>query len=114
MFGRVVGVIAASLNLLVQLAYLNHDTFWSFTVILIDVPSVRAFRLLLGPDQHSPTVVSSGDQVVSEDDLDESDDGADDHAEQSVQEEGRHERVLEDLGVVDRVQHRLFDLQRQQ
>ena len=58
-------------------------------------------------------VVSSGDQVVGEDDLDKSDDGADDHAEQSVQEEGRHERVLEDLGVVDRVQHRLFDLQRQ-
>ena len=37
MFGRIVGVIVASLNPLVQLAYLNHNTFWSFTMILIDV-----------------------------------------------------------------------------
>ncbi len=37
MFGRVVGVIVASLNALVQLAYLNHNTFWSFTMIIIDV-----------------------------------------------------------------------------
>ena len=29
MFGRVVGIIVASLNALVQLAYLNHNTFWS-------------------------------------------------------------------------------------
>src|SRR6185312_1099506 len=35
MFGRVVGILVASLNLLVQLAYLNHNTFWSFTMILI-------------------------------------------------------------------------------
>ena len=37
MFGRIVGVIVAAVNLLAQLAYLNHNTFWSFTVILIDV-----------------------------------------------------------------------------
>jgi len=37
MFGRVVGVLVASLNLLVQLAYLNHNPFWSFTMILIDL-----------------------------------------------------------------------------
>jgi len=37
MFGRVVGILVASLNLLVQLAYLNHNTFWSFTMILIDI-----------------------------------------------------------------------------
>ena len=61
----------------------------------------------------SGSVVRSSDEVVGEDDLDESDDGADDHAEQSVEEEGRHDRVLEDVGVVDGVQHRLFDLQGQ-
>ena len=37
MFGRIVGIIVASLNALVQLAYLNHNTFWSFTMIIIDV-----------------------------------------------------------------------------
>ena len=37
MFGRVVGILVASLNLLVQLAYLNHNTFWSLTMILIDI-----------------------------------------------------------------------------
>jgi hypothetical protein len=37
MFGRVVGILVAALNLFVQLAYLNHNTFWSFTMILIDI-----------------------------------------------------------------------------
>src|SRR4051812_33875809 len=37
MFGRVVGIIVASLNALVQLAYLNHNTFWSLTMIIIDI-----------------------------------------------------------------------------
>ena len=37
MFGRVVGVLVASVNALAQLAYLNHNTFWSFTMILVDI-----------------------------------------------------------------------------
>ena len=37
MFGRVVGIIVASVNALAQLAYLNHNTFWSFTMIIIDL-----------------------------------------------------------------------------
>jgi hypothetical protein len=37
MFGRVVGILVASLNALVQLAYLNQNTFWSLTMIFIDV-----------------------------------------------------------------------------
>lgn len=37
MFGRIVGVTIASLNAIVQLAYLDHNTFWSFTMILVDV-----------------------------------------------------------------------------
>jgi hypothetical protein len=39
-FGRVVGIIVASVNALVQLAYLNHNTFWSLTMILIDIPVI--------------------------------------------------------------------------
>ena len=42
MFGRVVGILVASLNLLVQLAYLNHNTFWSFTMILVDILVIYA------------------------------------------------------------------------
>ena len=37
MFGRIVGVAVAALNAIVQLSYLDHNTFWSFTMILIDV-----------------------------------------------------------------------------
>jgi len=37
MFGRIVGVIVAGLNALLQLAYLPHYPFWSFTMIVIDV-----------------------------------------------------------------------------
>ena len=36
MFGRVVGVVAASGNAILQLAYLNHNVFWSFTMIVVD------------------------------------------------------------------------------
>ncbi len=37
MFGRVLGVLIASVNLLAQLAYLDHNPFWSFTMVLIDI-----------------------------------------------------------------------------
>jgi hypothetical protein len=37
MFGRIVGVAVAGLNAIVQLSFLDHNTFWSFTMILIDV-----------------------------------------------------------------------------
>jgi hypothetical protein len=37
MFGRIVGVTVAFLNAVVQLGYLDHNPFWSFTMILIDV-----------------------------------------------------------------------------
>jgi hypothetical protein len=37
MFGRIVGVVIAFLNAVVQLSYLDHNTFWSFTMILVDV-----------------------------------------------------------------------------
>jgi hypothetical protein len=37
MFGRVIGVIAASINAIVQLGFLAHYPFWSFTMILVDI-----------------------------------------------------------------------------
>jgi len=36
MFGRVVGVIAASGNAILQLSYLNHNPLWSFTMLVVD------------------------------------------------------------------------------
>jgi hypothetical protein len=36
-WARVVAILVVSANLIVQLAYLDHNTFWSFTMILIDV-----------------------------------------------------------------------------
>jgi len=36
MFGRIIGVLAASVNAIVQLGYLQHNTFWSFTMIIVD------------------------------------------------------------------------------
>jgi hypothetical protein len=37
MFGRVVGVLAASVNAIIQLSYIDHNPFWSFTIIIVDV-----------------------------------------------------------------------------
>jgi hypothetical protein len=37
MFGRIVGVLVAGGNMIVQLSYLDHNPFWSFTIIIVDV-----------------------------------------------------------------------------
>jgi hypothetical protein len=37
MFGRIVGVIAASVNILLQLSYSNHSPWWAFTMVIIDI-----------------------------------------------------------------------------
>src|SRR4029077_9320232 len=42
MFGRIVGVTLAALNAIVQLSYLDHNTFWSFTMILVDILVIYA------------------------------------------------------------------------
>ncbi len=34
---RMVGIVVASLNLIFQFAYLGHNQFWSFTMIVIDI-----------------------------------------------------------------------------
>ena len=36
-WARVVGIIVASVNLVAQLAWLPHNEFWSFTMIVIDI-----------------------------------------------------------------------------
>ena len=36
-WARVVGIVVASVNLLIQFAYLDHNPFWSFTMIVIDI-----------------------------------------------------------------------------
>jgi hypothetical protein len=42
MVGRVIGVGVAGLNAIVQLSYMDHNTFWSFTMILVDVLVIYA------------------------------------------------------------------------
>jgi hypothetical protein len=37
LFGRIIGVFAAGVNAIIQLAYLAHYPFWSFTMILVDI-----------------------------------------------------------------------------
>ena len=36
-WARIVGIIVASLNLMFQFAYLGHNQFWGFTMIVIDI-----------------------------------------------------------------------------
>jgi hypothetical protein len=36
-WARIVGIIAVSINLIFQFAYLGHYPFWSFTMILVDI-----------------------------------------------------------------------------
>jgi hypothetical protein len=36
-WARVIGIVVASVNLIIQFAYLDHNPFWSFTMIVIDI-----------------------------------------------------------------------------
>ena len=36
-WARVVGILIASVNLMYQFAYLDHNPFWSFTMIVINI-----------------------------------------------------------------------------
>jgi hypothetical protein len=36
-WARVVGIFVASVNLVFQFAYLDHNQFWGFTMIVIDI-----------------------------------------------------------------------------
>jgi hypothetical protein len=49
MIGRIVGVIAAGVNAVLQLGYIDHDNFWSFTIILIDILIIYGIVVHGGP-----------------------------------------------------------------
>ena len=36
-WARAIGIVVASVNLIIQFAYLDHNPFWSFTMIVIDI-----------------------------------------------------------------------------
>lgn len=36
-WARVIGILVASVNLVIQFAYLGHNPFWSFTMIVVDI-----------------------------------------------------------------------------
>ena len=36
-WARVIGIFVASVNLIFQFAYLDHNPFWAFTMIVIDI-----------------------------------------------------------------------------
>jgi len=53
-FGRVVGLIAAIGNAIVQLGFLAHYPFWSAIIILVDVLVIYALAVHGGRIDHSP------------------------------------------------------------
>ena len=56
MFGRVVGVFVASVNAILQLGYLAHFPFWSFTMIVVDILVIWALVVHGGKLWDSDTV----------------------------------------------------------
>jgi hypothetical protein len=49
-WARVVGILVASVNLIVQLAWLPHNTFWSLTMIAIDVLIIYGIAVRCGKE----------------------------------------------------------------
>jgi hypothetical protein len=49
-WARVVGILVASVNLIVQLAWLPHNSFWSFTMILLDIIVIYGIAVHCGKD----------------------------------------------------------------
>jgi hypothetical protein len=52
-WGRVVGIIVASVNLIAQLAWLPHNTFWSLTMIAIDVIIIYGIAVHCGREEEA-------------------------------------------------------------
>lgn len=50
MWARILGIVATGLNALLQLAFLAHFPFWSFTMILIDMLALYAIVVHGGPE----------------------------------------------------------------
>jgi hypothetical protein len=52
-WGRVVGILVASVNLIAQLAWLPHNTFWSLTMIAIDVIIIYGISVHCGREEEA-------------------------------------------------------------
>jgi hypothetical protein len=52
-WARVVGILAASVNAIVQLAYLDHNNFWSFTMILVDIIVIYGIAVHCGKEDEA-------------------------------------------------------------
>ena len=52
-WARVVGILAAGVNAVAQLAFLAHFPFWSFTMILVDVMVIYGIAVHCGKDDEA-------------------------------------------------------------
>jgi hypothetical protein len=52
-WARVVGILAASVNAIAQLAWLPHNNFWSFTMILVDIIVIYGIAVHCGKDDEA-------------------------------------------------------------
>jgi len=52
-WARVVGILVASVNLIAQLAWLPHNTFWSLTMIAIDVLIIYGIAVHCGREDEA-------------------------------------------------------------
>jgi len=52
-WARVVGILVASVNLIVQLAWLPHNNFWSFTMIIIDILVIYGIAVHCGKEDEA-------------------------------------------------------------
>jgi hypothetical protein len=52
-WARVVGILVASFNLVVQVAWLPHNQLWSFTMIVIDILIIYAIAVHGGRDDEA-------------------------------------------------------------
>jgi hypothetical protein len=52
-WARVVGILAASINAIAQLAWLPHNNFWSFTMILVDIIVIYGIAVHCGRDDEA-------------------------------------------------------------
>jgi hypothetical protein len=50
MWARVVGILVAAGNMIVQLAWLPHNEFWSFTMIIVDILIIYGIAVHCGRD----------------------------------------------------------------
>jgi hypothetical protein len=52
-WARVVGILVASINAIAQLAWLPHNNFWSFTMILVDIIVIYGIAVHCGRDDEA-------------------------------------------------------------